>query len=318
MLLAAVALIFLTSLLIMYYIFVLFFLKERVINRIDDPVEKNVIQQDKKKNSKANKTILSEVATKVPKFRGKRRKEIKLLLSRANLKMTVEELLIYKILSSFIVAFLLFTIRQDYFLSIISCLIIWQIPNFIIKNRVKKRLNDFNDQLNSGIILISNALKAGYSFMQAVSVAAKETQGTFSDEFKILLKEMNFGIPLDIAMSNLLSRVDSKDMRLIVNAILIQKDIGGNLSEILENISETIRERQKIKNEMKTLTAQGKMSGMIVMFMPVFLGGVIYLFNKEYIMLLFQTKLGLAMIAVSVVNEIIGATVIRKIINIDM
>ena len=118
--------------------------------------------------------------------------------------------------------------------------------------------------------------------MQALSIAARETQGAFSEEFKVLLKEMNFGIPIDIALKNLLERLDSKDMRLIVNAILIQKDIGGNLSEILENISETIRERQKIKNEMKTLTAQGKMSGMIVMLMPVFLGGIIYLFNKFY------------------------------------
>ena len=103
-----------------------------------------------------------------------------------------------------------------------------------------------------------------------------------------------------------------------MNAILIQKDIGGNLSEILDNISETIRERQKIKNELKTLTAQGKLSGLILMLIPVFLGMTIYLFNREYMLLLFTTSIGLSMVGGAVVSEFFGLLMIRKIVNIDI
>ena len=129
---------------------------------------------------------------------------------------------------------------------------------------------------------------------------------------------MSLGISEEIALKNLLNKMESEDLRLIVNAILIQKDIGGNLSEILDNISDTIRERQKIQNELKTLTAQGRLSGIIVMLIPFFLGITIYLFNKEYIMLLFTTPIGLGMIIAAFINQIIGLIMIRKIIKIDM
>ena len=112
--------------------------------------------------------------------------------------------------------------------------------------------------------------------------------------------------------------MESEDLRLVVNAILIQKDIGGNLSEILDNISETIRERQKIKNELKTLTAQGKLSGIIVFLIPIFLGLIIYVLNREYILILFTNAVGIVMVVISVINQILGFFMIRKIINIDL
>jgi tight adherence protein B len=107
-------------------------------------------------------------------------------------------------------------------------------------------------------------------------------------------------------------------LNLLINAILIQKDIGGNLAEILDNITETIRERQKIKNELKTLTAQGKLTGAIISLLPLFLGVVIYLFNREYIMLLFTTKIGLGMVIFSFIFELIGIFMIMKIINVEL
>jgi tight adherence protein B len=122
----------------------------------------------------------------------------------------------------------------------------------------------------------------------------------------------------EVALKNLADRMESDDLKLVINAILIQKDIGGNLSEILDNISETIRERQKIKNELRTLTAQGKLSGIIITLLPIFLGIVIYLFNKEYVLLLFTTAIGLGMVGAAVISEIFGLILIKKIINIEM
>ena len=145
-----------------------------------------------------------------------------------------------------------------------------------------------------------------------------ELKEPFSKEFGKLLKEMTLGISTEEAFKGMLDRVESEDLKLLVNAILIQKDIGGNLAEILDNISETIRERQKIKNEVKTLTAQGRLSGIIITLMPVILGLLIYMFNKEYIMLLFTTTIGLVMLGTAFVSQVIGIFMIRKIVDVEL
>lgn len=176
----------------------------------------------------------------------------------------------------------------------------------------------FDSQLTEAIVVISNSLKAGYSFLQSVAVVSEQIKEPLGKEFRRLLKEMSLGMPEVEAYRNLQNRVQSEDLNLLINALLIQKDIGGNLSEILDNISETIRERQKIKNELKTLTAQGRLTGMIISLLPVFLGFIIYLFNKEYIMLLFTTKIGIGMLIFSFISEIIGLIIIKKIINVDV
>ena len=135
---------------------------------------------------------------------------------------------------------------------------------------------------------------------------------------RILLKEMSLGISIQSALNNMLTRIDSDDLKLVINAILIQKDIGGNLSEILDNISITIRERQKIQNELKTLTAQGRLSGIIIVLMPVFLGVIIYLFNKEYMLLLFTTNVGIGLIVTAVFSQMMGIILINKIVKVEM
>lgn len=245
-------------------------------------------------------------------------KKLELELMRADMPITVEELLVIKVLSSASLTFLAFALFKSVILLPVIFILVWISPKAIITRRKKERIKAFDGQLNEGIMIISNALKAGYSFLQALAVASEETTDPFSKEFKKMLKEMNLGISEEEALKNLLVRIESEDLRLIMNAILIQKDIGGNLSEILNNIGETIRERQKIQGELKTLTAQGKFSGVIVMLIPLFLGVIIYLFNKEYMMLLFTTPMGLAMIGFSVMNQIFGVLMIRKIVNVEM
>ena len=247
---------------------------------------------------------------------GSKRLELELL--KADMPITLEELLVVKVLFSAAFTFLVFALFKSYIMLPIVFVLVWNSPRFIMARRKKERIKAFDSQLNEGIMIISNALKAGYSFLQALAAASEETTDPFSKEFKKMLKEMNLGISEEEALKNLLLRMESEDLRLIMNAILIQKDIGGNLSEILENIGETIRERQKIQGELKTLTAQGRLSGIIVMLIPLFLGITIYLFNKEYMMLLFTTPMGIAMISFSAMNQVLGVLMIRKIINIDM
>jgi tight adherence protein B len=299
---------------------IIFFKKDKHIDKLKYFDEDYMLKEKYKDDKKNRISILKPLSALIPKSKlnEKKEKKIEIELMKADLPITVEELLVVKILSSSAFAFLAFAVSKDYFIVILVFILIWNGPRFIIKKKAKEKIKLFDSQLNEGITIISNSLKAGYSFLQAVAVVSEETSDPFSKEFKKLLKEMSLGILEEDALKNLLNRVDSEDLRLIMNAILIQKDIGGNLSEILDNISETIRERQKIKNELKTLTAQGKLSGLILMLMPVFLGMTIYLFNREYMLLLFTTSIGLYMVAGAIISEFFGMLMIRKIVNIDI
>ena len=239
-------------------------------------------------------------------------------LIRADINFTAEEITVIKIFSSFTISFLVYVVFKDIFILLVTLVLIWNLPKFLIYKKKTNRFKMFDEQINDGIVIIANSLKAGYSFLQAISVVVEETEDPFSKEFKKLLKEMSLGISMEDSLINILERVQSEDLKLLVNAILIQKDIGGNLSEILENISITIRERQKIQNELKTLTAQGKLSGIIISLLPVFLGVIIYLLNKEYMISLFTTKVGLAMVGCACINQLMGIFMIKKIVKVTM
>lgn len=241
-----------------------------------------------------------------------------LIVKQADVSFTYEEYLIFKALFMGAFAFLTYALSRDLILIITVVIGTFFLPKLYLNQKKKKNIAAFDEQLNDGVILISNALKAGYSFMQALAVAAEETQDPFKKTFKVLLKELSLGMPLEDGLNNLMERMPSEDLNLIVNAILIQRDVGGNLSEILENIAETIRERQKIKNELNTLTAQGKLSGIIIMAMPIFLGGIFYVLNKSYILVLFNTMIGRALLVFAVISQILGWLIIRKIIRIEM
>lgn len=253
-------------------------------------------------------------------FKGlfKQSDENKWLMAKANMQMTYEEFMMVRLAILLVTPFLTFLIRQDIVVSVVFTILALIGPKIYLNNRIKAHVKAFDRDLNDGVILIANALKAGYSFLQALAVAAQESQDPLAYQFKTLLKELSLGMALEDGLNNLMKRMPSEDLSLVVNAILIQKDVGGNLSEILSNISETIMDRQKIQNELKTLTAQGKLSGTIVLVLPFALGGFIYLFNPEYMSVLFTTNIGRIMLGLAFLGQFIGWLFIRKIIKIEM
>lgn len=269
---------------------------------------------------KEKKSVLKAFSKLIPnfKFNSGRRKKRELELIRADVPLTYNELLVVKLILVIITSLFVYLLSRDLILVTLFLVVAYKTPDIIISSKKKNRIKEFDAQLTEAIVIISNSLKAGYSFLQAIAVVSEQIKEPLGKEFKRLLKEMSLGLDEKQAFLNLQNRIDSEDLNLLINAILIQKDIGGNLSEILDNISETIRERQKIKNELKTLTAQGKLTGMIISMLPVFLGGVIYIFNKEYIMLLFTTKIGIGMLVFSLVSELMGLFFIKKVISIEI
>jgi len=157
-------------------------------------------------------------------------------------------------------------------------------PGMYVKSQQKKRLQKFNDQLADMLNLMVNGLRAGYSTMQAMEAISKELPAPICDEFRRVIQEMQIGIAMETALDNLLRRIPSEDLDFVVTAINVQREVGGNLSEILDNISFTIRERVRIKGEIRVLTSQVRTSGSVLSLIPFGLTLILWFLNPEYLM----------------------------------
>lgn len=239
-------------------------------------------------------------------------------LIQAALPMRGAEFLVICLGAALAGAVLFMMLSSSFVLSFLGGGIGFCIPLLVLRIKIDQRKKAFNDQLGDTIILIANALRTGYSFMQAIEMVSREMPKPIGEEFARVLREMNLGVLTEEALNNMAKRVNSDDLDLVITAVLIQRQVGGNLSVILDSIANTIRERIKIKGQIKTLTAQGKISGIIIGMLPIAIGSIIFLINPEYVKVLFVDPMGQFMLMVSVISQIIGMIVIRKIINIDI
>ncbi len=203
-------------------------------------------------------------------------------------------------------------------------------PRIYVGIKQGQRLKAFQNQLPDILNLWVNSLRAGYSVPQAMEAVAKEAPPPASDEFKRVVSEFQIGIPVEIALNNMLSRIESEDLDLVFTAVNIQREVGGNLAEILESISHTIRERIRIKGEIQTLTASGRATGTLIGLLPIGLAVFLYLFNPNYMGQLFfgppvganipglPIPCGWPIIAAGLISMGIGAAVIARIIDIEV
>lgn len=206
-------------------------------------------------------------------------------LARADLKLKVAEYLVVIVASVFIFAlFAWFFGNRHPISAMIGAVIGLLAPRFYVKGQQRKRLQKFNDQLPDMLNLMVNGLRAGYSTMQAMEAVSKELPAPINDEFKRVVQEMQIGIPMEKALDNLLRRIPSDDLDFVVTAINVQREVGGNLSEILDNISFTIRERVRIKGEVRVLTAQVRTSGTVLSLIPFFLTLILWFLNPDYLL----------------------------------
>jgi tight adherence protein B len=246
------------------------------------------------------------------------KKSVQFKLNRAHILLKAEEFITIRMIVFVTAGSLSALAGGSVFISAAVAAAGWFIPEMILKSQIKKRVKNINDQLGDAIVLISNSLKAGYSFFQAADIVAKEMPPPISEEFALLQKEINLGATTEKALENLIYRVGSDDLELVVTAVMIQRQTGGNLSEVLDNISCTIRDRVRIKGEVRTLTAQGRLSGLIISLLPPVLGFIIYLINPEHISLLFTNPLGMAILAFSALMELIGIYFVNRIVRIEV
>ncbi|GAB4457837.1 MAG: type II secretion system F family protein [Anaerolineales bacterium] len=248
-------------------------------------------------------------------------------LARADLKLKVAEYYALIFISTVLVGALAWLLQGHIISFVIGAVIGFFIPRFYVKRQQALRIRKFDDQLGDMLNLMVNGLRAGYSTMQAMEAVSRELPSPISDEFRRVVQEMQIGIPMEKALDNLLRRIPSDDLDFVVTAINVQREVGGNLSEILDTISFTIRERVRIKGEIRTMTASVRASGTILSLIPVGLGLALWFISPEYIGTFFAptTFLGLGqplcgIIAVSVIVGLIvaGYFVMMKIADIEV
>lgn len=252
-------------------------------------------------------------------------------LARADLKLKVSEFLVLWAASTIgvPVLFLVFSVALPALGSplvlLVGALLGFLLPRFWLNRRKASRLNAFNKQLPDTITLIANALRAGSSFLQAVELVVRETRPPVSTEFSRVIREVNLGLPFEQAMENMVRRVRSDDLELMATAIAIQHTVGGNLAEILDSIAFTIRERVRIKGEIRVLTAQQRLSGYVVGFLPFGLAAFIFIAAPTFFDPMFDPAVSIAglpagviVLGLGLVSMFTGFMLIRRIVDIEV
>lgn len=241
-------------------------------------------------------------------------------LARADIKIKPGEYIALMIISGFFVGFVFwFLTGRSILLGIPGIGLGLMLPGMYVKSQQGKRLIHFNEQLGDMLNLMVNGLRAGYSTMQAMEAVSKELPPPICDEFRRVVQEMQLGVPMERALDNLLRRIPSDDLDLVLTAINVQREVGGNLAEILDTISFTIRERVRIKGEIRVLTSQVMYSGRFLSLMPIFVVGILFLLNRAYIMELFKNGLcGYIALGSSAILIIAGYFAMNKLAEIEI
>jgi tight adherence protein B len=254
---------------------------------------------------------------------------IKSRIAKADAKLRISEYIALQVFS--IVGFGAlgyFIFDESLVLAILGGILGFFIPQFYLSNAATRRLRAFEDQLVTTLNLWVNAIRSGYSVLQAMEAIATELQAPVSIEFERVVQEVRLGLSVPQALENMLRRVPSDDLDLVVTAVKIQREVGGNLAEILDIISFTIRERIRIKGEIRTLTAQGRLSGWIISLLPFVLAFILYLINRPYVAQLWAQEdptfpilnvpCGWIVIGIGGVMMLIGIIIIQKIVDIEV
>lgn len=284
--------------------------RERIRARVEDlstdvnidNIHAEVISQKKQERKKKQNNLIS--------------KRFADTLEMSGIKFSPQEFITLWLCTTFgpIILGFLFSMHT---LAVIALTIIgFAIPPIMVNQARVKREQLFNKQLGDALTIMGNCMRAGYSFQQAMDSVAREMQPPISTEFARVVKEINYGVPMETSLTNMVSRVNNKDMELLVAAVLTSSQIGANLSDLLDTIAETVTDRIRMREEIQVMTAQGRMSGMVIGLLPVIIILFMMVVNPSYFMDFVATSTGRMLMVLSVFLEIIGFISINKIVDL--
>lgn len=243
-------------------------------------------------------------------------------LARADLKLKPAEYISLMVILGVGVGFVAWFLGgRSIIIGIIGAAVGAYVPRLYVRRQQNQRLVRFGEQLPDMLNLMVNGLRAGYSTVQAMEAVGKELPPPISDEFRRVVQELQLGVPMEQALDNLLRRIPSDDLDLTITAINVQREVGGNLAEILDTISHTIRERVRIKGEIRVLTTQVMYSGRFLGMMPIFIALALWFLNRPYMMMFFDEDsrmIGIPLLIISVIMILSGYFVMVKIADIEV
>ncbi len=262
---------------------------------------------------RATDSRLDSVLTALPQVQ-----DLKVLLEQADLNWTPGTFITISVGLATALSASAFILSQSAVPTLVAGLAGLAFPLFYVKRLKKRRIRRFEEQFPEAIDLLGRSMRAGHAFPTGLKVVAEESPEPMSTEFRQIFEEQKFGLPLEDSLLGMADRVDLVDVRIFVTAILIQREVGGNLAEILDKIAYTIRERFMLQRQIRVYTAQGRLTGYILSAMPILLGLAIFALNPEYMAILFEEPTGKVLIAAAAVLQFLGFLTIRRIIDIEI
>jgi tight adherence protein B len=243
---------------------------------------------------------------------------LKRMLSQAALNWSPGLLLTMTAAGLFIPAYIVYVLAHSLALALVAGLVIGMAPFLFVVIKRKQRFGAFEKKLPDALDMMVSGLRAGHSLLAAMALVARECPEPLGGEFKICFEEQNYGLELKAALDNLINRVPLQDLKIVTTAIIIQKESGGNLAEVLDKTAQVIRDRFRLKKQIMVHTAQGRLTGVILTLLPIGLGAAIYAIDPDMISLLWHRDIGIKMMWVSACMTIVGGFVIYKIVDIDV
>jgi len=258
-------------------------------------------------------TFLGDLAASLPGVNRSRK-----LLQEARVEWRPESLLLISMGLAFGLGAATLLASGILLLAVIFAVLGAALPYLYLRRKATVRLRLFEEEFPESIDLLTRAIRAGHPLTSGIQMVGDEGPPTVAGEFRQTFEEQRFGLPFNDALLGMVDRVDLVDVRIFAIAVLIQREVGGNLAEILDNLAETIRGRFYIRRQLRVYTAQGRMSGYALAALPIVVGVITFFLQPDYFGLLFTTAMGQALVVTAVLLQLIGVFWIRKIINIEI
>jgi tight adherence protein B len=241
----------------------------------------------------------------------------RLMIERSGLPITIELVLVASVLGGLLAFLVVLLLTSLQWVGGVAAVAVAALPFLIVRIAESRRVQQFEEQFPQAIDLIASALRAGHAFTTGVLMVADEVQDPLGAEFRLLYEHQNYGMPVPDALKAFSRRVPLLDARFFVTAVLTQREAGGNLAEVLDNLAEVIRERSRVKRQVRVASAHGRITGWILSVMPPLLAGVITIVAPEHMRTFVNDPLGVRMIIVALILQVIGTVAIRRIVNVE-
>ncbi len=241
-----------------------------------------------------------------------------LALERAGIPLRVGEYVTLRFAISFLLFLLAFMVMGNLLIALPMAPVGYALPAWWVKSRRRRRQTKINSRLEEMLTLVSNSLKSGYGLLQSFEYASQQISGPLATELKRMLRDASLGAEADAAIQSMAERINSPDMEMVVTAIAIQRSVGGNLAQTLDGVAYTMRERDRIRGEIKALTAQQRLTGIVIGALPLFVGMVLFLINPDYMTPLFTETAGKVLLLMAVGMEVVGMMMIRSMMAFEV